>query len=259
MKTIVYILSFLIFLITGFENCRGQSKFGQPKIAPETLMANFQTWWFYQYNDIALDYEFVALDEQGGKTTKELFLKKLKTGRFIPIELESDDGGLYYQLFQLPGNADPSIGRTIASTAAQMYIYFKQEGTSFPQFNFTDLNGKTYTNQSVKGQTVFLKCWFILCQACVKEFPELNAFQKEYEKEDNILFISLAFDTKEELQQFLQKKPFNYAVVANEEAYITDTLKVDVFPTHFIIDPQGKIKKVTGRADRMIAFYKEGL
>lgn len=259
MKTILYTLSFLVLLITESENCCGQSKFGPPRIAPETLTANFQTWWTYQYNDIALDYEFVALDEQGGRTTKELFLKKLKTGKFISIELESTDGSLYYQLFQLSADADPSIGRTMSNTAAQMYIYFKREETPFPQFHFTDLNGKTYTNQSVKGKTVFLKCWFIHCQACVKEFPELNAFQEEYEKENNVVFISLAFDTKEELQQFLQKKPFNYAVVANKESYMIDTLKVGVFPTHFIIDPQGKIKKVTGRADRMIAFYKKGL
>jgi hypothetical protein len=58
--------------------------------------------------------------------------------------------------------------------ASTEMAHFKMEGTPIPGFNFTDLNDKVYNQSTTRGKIVILKCWFIHCVACLKEFPELN-------------------------------------------------------------------------------------
>jgi hypothetical protein len=51
---------------------------------------NFMDWWSYQYNEIMLSRDFVALDSNSKEISKETFLKELSEGSSIPIRLESD-------------------------------------------------------------------------------------------------------------------------------------------------------------------------
>ena len=66
------------------------------------------------------------------------------------------------------------------------------------------------------------------------------------------MFISLAYDQKEALDSFLLKKPFRYAVVPDQKQFEFYDLDVKEYPTHFIIDGNGIIRKVVTKADEMI-------
>jgi len=125
------------------------------------------------------------------------------------------------------------------------------EGQPFPKFDFTDLNGKQYTNENTKGKIVVLKCWFIRCHACIAEFPELNEMVNQYKDRNDIVFVSLAFDQEAALKEFLLKKPFSYATVSVKQSYFKDTLNVISCPTHFLIDKDGKIVKIVNEANRL--------
>jgi len=126
------------------------------------------------------------------------------------------------------------------------------EGTVFPKFDLKDLNGVEYTNEKTKGKTVVLKCWFIACAPCVAEFPQLNELVEKYKNRDDIVFVSLAFDSKEKLEPFLLKKPFRYAVVPDQKQFMFSDLDIKSYPTHIIIDKNGIIRKVVTSADEMI-------
>jgi thiol-disulfide isomerase/thioredoxin len=47
----------------------------------------------------------------------------------------------------------------------------------------------------MKGKIVVIKCWYIHCAACIKEFPEVNNLVRKYKDRKDIIFISLAEDT----------------------------------------------------------------
>src|SRR5690606_15029725 len=96
-------------------------------------------------------------------------------------------------------------------------------------------NKNHYTNENTKGKTLILKTWFINCKACVAEFPELNEFVEKHKHRNDIVFVSLALDTKSELEDFLQKKYFEYEVVPNQEEFI-EKLNLQIYPTHIIVD-----------------------
>jgi peroxiredoxin len=79
---------------------------------------------------------------------------------------------------------------------------------------------------------------------CIKEFPYVNKLVSQYKDRKDILFISLAEDSPEQLTKFLSKKPLSYLVVPNMKKYMNETLHLNAFPTHFILNKKGQIAKV---------------
>ena len=240
MKKIIYILAFFVLFIS----CSGQSKLGKPEVNPVEIQKKFMDWWTYQYNNIMLSIDFVPLDSNSKEITKEAFLQALSDGNYIPIRLKSDKNVFYYKLFKIEPTSDTSIKATISEAAFNETQNLKKEGKPFPKFSFKDLNGNLITNENLKGKIVVIKCWYIHCTACIKEFPEVNNLVKKYKDRKDVIFISLAEDTPEQLMLFLEKKPLSYSVVPDMKTYMNLTLQLNAFPTHFIINKEGKIAKV---------------
>jgi peroxiredoxin len=60
----------------------------------------------------------------------------------------------------------------MAETAFNEIQNLKKEGELFPDFSFKDLNGNLITKK-YEGKIVVIKCWYIHCAACIKEFQRL--------------------------------------------------------------------------------------
>ncbi len=230
----------------------------EPNVNISELTSDFMKWWTYYSYNIFLSSDFTGLNEQSDTIDKRQFLKKLITGNYIPLKIKSDDKTETYKLYQLDSIADKGIGRTIKNESTSIYGLYEMEGTPLPQFNFTDLNGNIYTNENTKGKTIIIKTWFINCGACVAEFPELNEFVEKYKDRNDIIFLSLALDSKSELEKFLQQKEFDYKVIPNQKEFIFKKLYLNAFPTHLVVDKNGTILKVVNKASEMIAFLEKG-
>lgn len=55
---------------------------------------------------------------------------------------------------------------------------------------------------------------------------------------------------------FLKKKPFNYNIIPNQKKFLDEILKVNVYPSHFLIDGEGIVKKVTNNAEEIIDYFE---
>jgi thiol-disulfide isomerase/thioredoxin len=242
MKNVFYSLPFFILLIS----CSSPSPYGKPEVNSLEIQKNFMDWWTYHYNNVMLSRDFVGLDANSKEISKEEFLKSLNDGGFIPIRLKSTNKEIfYYKLFKIEPTSDTSIQATIAEEAFNTIQNYKKEGKPFPVFSFKDLDGNLITNENLKGKTVVIKCWFIHCVACIAEFPEVNKMAMKYKNRKDIVFISLAEDSPDQLQAFLRKKPLLYSVVPNLKTYMNRILQINGFPTHFIVNKNGIIEKVT--------------
>lgn len=228
----------------------------EPKINLTELGMDFMKWWTYHSNNISLSSNFTSLNEKSDTIEKKQFLEKLITSNYIPVRLNSNDGLETYKLFKLDSSANKSIGSTVKSESLTILKHSKMEGLPFPEFDLTDLNGNLYTNENTKGKTLILKTWFINCKACVAEFPDLNELVNKYKLKNDIIFVSLALDSKSELESFLQKKGFEYKVVPNQRDFIEKKLNLQIYPTHIIVDRNGIILKVVNKASEMIEFFE---
>jgi peroxiredoxin len=252
-KAINFIIVFLIFT-SGFA----QSNQKAPEVDPIQIQKTYTDWSAYQSKSIMLSRDFVALDSNSKEILKETFLNELTNGNYIPIRLKSEDSVYYYKLFQIQPNSDTSIKATINQEAFDAYKNFEMEGKPFPKFSFKDLNGNLVTNESMKGKIIVIKCWYIHCAACIKEFPEVNQLVEKYKDRKDIVFVSLAEDNSEQLKTFLARKPLSYSVIPNMKIYMNETLQLNAFPTHFILNKEGMIAKVLPNFESLeVALAKE--
>lgn len=92
-------------------------------------------------------------------------------------------------------------------------VLTKHLGENFPDIIVKDINGKLFDFPSLKGKVVVLNFWFIGCVPCEMERPELNAIYSKYNHNTDVIFVSFAKNTKNQLEKFLLKRPFSYPVV----------------------------------------------
>jgi peroxiredoxin len=248
----------LIFLFLNFALGFSQNKSGNPEIDPIQIQKNFSEWSAYQNKNIMLSRDFVALDPFSKEISKETFLNELTNGNFIPIRLQSEDKIYYYKLFKIEPNSDSSIKATINQIGFDALKNYKMEGTAFPKFSFKDLNGNIVSNETMKGKIIVIKCWYIHCTPCIREFPQVNRLVEEYKDRKDILFVSLAEDSPEQLKAFLARKPLSYSVIPDMKIYMNETLDLNAFPTHFILNKEGLIAKVLPNFESLeVALAKE--
>ncbi len=236
------------------EKIKGNTQ--EPIVAFSSLTKDYNTWWTYHSREINLTLNFRPFDEASKEITKDKFLKKLTSGNYIPIELKTKDSITAYKLFELDKNKNRGIVPSIKNTSAVFYEYFKMEGLDFPSFNVTNLEGNILNNESLRGKTTILKSWFIACKPCVAEFPELNELVEHYKNKKDVQFLSLALDESSALEKFLINNPFNYQIIAEQENLIEKKLKLRAYPTHLIVNQQGKIVKVFTKASQLMSFLK---
>jgi thiol-disulfide isomerase/thioredoxin len=220
----------------------------------EEVLKSFMSWYKYTYNNIKLSDDFAGLDIDSSIIKKADFLHRLATGKFVPIKVMKRDNVNYYRLYKLT-NPNSDIEGTVKEMALTESSYYALEGIELPAYNFIDLDGKEYNNTNTKGKIVVLKCWFIHCVACVKEFPELNKLVKRYKIRNDIQFVSLAWESKQQLTSFLKSNEFLYVVVPNtDEKYMREQLHVTSYPTHILIDKNGKVVKVVNAISDLVPY-----
>lgn len=92
---------------------------------------------------------------------------------------------------------------------------------------------------SLKGKVIVLDFWFVRCAPCVAAIPHLNKLSELYPE---IVFLSISFDQKEEMNVFLDKMLLNYPVGLDSSLTTINKYEVDLFPRTFVIDTNGVIQ-----------------
>ncbi|WP_264530668.1 TlpA family protein disulfide reductase [Flavobacterium sp. N502540] len=252
-KSICLVILVLISTITT-----AQTKFSEPEVDPIQIQKTFSDWSVYQSKSIMLSRDFLALDALSKEISKETFLDQLANGNYIPIRLKSEQGTYCYKLFTIQPNSDTSIKATMNQLGFDALKNYKMEGTVFPPFSFKDLEGNLVSNESMKGKIVVIKCWYIHCTPCIREFPQVNKLAAEYKDRKDILFLSLAEDSAVQLKTFLTRKPLSYSVIPDMKVYMNEALQLNSFPTHFILNKEGMIAKVLPNFESLeVALAKE--
>ncbi|MUP44688.1 TlpA family protein disulfide reductase [Gramella sp. BOM4] len=241
-----FILS--ILLIAGCEE--DKKEYANANVNVNELRADFNKWARYHYTYIDLTSNFTALDEDANEITRKEFVQKLTSGKFIPVKMNSTKNSLYYKLFTLDEKSPEQLSKSIRSMASRDYVNVLHLDNKYPEFSFQDINGKTYKSEDLSGKHLVIKYWFINCKPCVAEMPEFEFVMNKHQNQD-VVFMSIAFDDPEELQEFFKDKDYEVPTISVSEDYIIDTIGIKYFPTHFLLDEQRKIVSVTNNMKQL--------
>ena len=146
----------------------------------------------------------------------------------------------------------PAAGRPPANAPATT------SDASMPSIVMKDLNDRDVTLAQYKGQVVLVNFWATWCAPCIKELPDLSAYQERLKGRSDTAFLSFdVTDPRDTLQAFVKEKKIGFPV------YLADALlgpyEVTGFPTKLIIDMRedtGKPGKAAGRG--VVRFRHEG-
>lgn len=117
-------------------------------------------------------------------------------------------------------------------------------GCQAPDFIVNAMSGDPISLAQLNGKVLVINFWFTSCPPCITEIPALNRLVDEFKGKD-VVFIALARDNAEELVGFLEKRQFNFKVVASSNK-IADSYGISIFgwPTSIVIDKGGIVRKI---------------
>jgi len=113
------------------------------------------------------------------------------------------------------------------------------DATPAPAFALKDLDGVEHRLSDYAGKTVVLLFWAPWCTVCNLESDNW-ARLKSWRPDVEVLAIALAYEDLAAVEKFVGDDRGVYPVLLGQDA-VQAAYKVDSFPTHYIIDPEGRI------------------
>lgn len=119
--------------------------------------------------------------------------------------------------------------------------YFQKpelESDLLPSFDVVLLDGNRFTSKNSEGKPLVVHVWGKWCRVCRMEESNIQKLSEHY----NVLSIAVKSGSDTELQVYMQKNGLTFKVLNDKEAVWARKFKVEVFPTTFIYDAEGKLR-----------------
>ena len=125
-------------------------------------------------------------------------------------------------------------------------------GKEFPDFEFTDFDSKKRRFSEFRGKYVLLDVWGFWCPPCRREMPYLREAANRF-KNRNLVLVGLNTDPVpfDQVKRTLEANNMMWTSAKFESVFdfLNKQLRVESFPTTFLITPEGKILSMS-RSER---------
>lgn len=141
----------------------------------------------------------------------------------------------------------------IAIVIAAVFAYqFTTKSNRALDVTFVQLNGERIALSSLRGQVVMVNFWATSCTTCVKEMPEMvSTYQQYRDRGLDFIAVAMQYDPPSYVMNFAQTRQLPFRVAMDADASAAKAFgNVQLTPTTFVIDKQGKIiKQYVGEPD----------
>jgi cytochrome c biogenesis protein CcmG/thiol:disulfide interchange protein DsbE len=106
------------------------------------------------------------------------------------------------------------------------------------------MDGKPVASSSLKGKVVILDFWATWCPPCREEVPHLVRLQSKY-RGQGLEIVGLALDAggAKDVRPFMDEHDVNYTMLLGNQDIAKAYGSVQMIPTTFVIDRNGKIAR----------------
>ncbi len=111
-------------------------------------------------------------------------------------------------------------------------------GEPFPQFSETDIDGRTWTNDGVKGKVMVLNLWYSGCGPCRKEMPILSTWKEMF---PDVLFFSATYHDEALTRKITGQHNFNWTHLI-EAKDMMSWVQGEGFPLTIVVDKNGVVR-----------------
>ena len=115
-------------------------------------------------------------------------------------------------------------------------------GAVAPDFELQTLDGGNLRLSSLRGKAVLLNFWATYCGPCKIEMPWFVELQKEYGPQGfQIIGVAMDDASTDDIAKFAKDLDVNYPILLGKEAVGLSYGGVNVLPTTFFLDRDGKV------------------
>jgi thiol-disulfide isomerase/thioredoxin len=113
---------------------------------------------------------------------------------------------------------------------------------AIPKFSMTDLGGKTWTLDNLKGKTTLINVWATWCGPCREELPLLQQLYEQIQDRKDLQIITLNIDEDRSLvEPFLKKNTLSFPTLF-ASSFVKEFAGSIGIPTTWISDTIGTIR-----------------
>ncbi len=127
---------------------------------------------------------------------------------------------------------------TQANVKADGTFYSPKAGEPFPQFSEKDMDGRTWTNDSVRGHVMVLNLWYSGCGPCRAEMPELSSWKEQL---PDVIFLSATYHDAETAKRITDKYNFTWMHLVEAKDMMA-WIGTEGFPFTVVVDKQGIVR-----------------
>lgn len=131
----------------------------------------------------------------------------------------------------------------VVALAVAAYFTF---GTTrqVPDATFTLLSGQKLTTQQLKGKVYLVNFWATDCTTCMKEMPTMVRTYNQF-KDRGLEFVAVAmkYDPPMYVTNYAQTRNLPFKVAMDDGSAAQQFGNVQLTPTTFVVDRQGRILK----------------
>ena len=127
---------------------------------------------------------------------------------------------------------------TQVNVKADGTFYSPKTGEQFPQFKEKDMDGCTWTNDSIRGRVMVLNLWYSGCGPCRAEMPELSTWK---ELLPDVKFFSATYHDAETAKRITDKHNFTWTHLV-EAKDMMSWIGTEGFPFTVVVVKQGIVR-----------------
>ncbi|MFX1671158.1 TlpA disulfide reductase family protein [Paraburkholderia sp. A2WS-5] len=139
-----------------------------------------------------------------------------------------------------------SIGALVVAAALAIAGYFAFFGSQqrVPDATFTLLSGQKVSTADLKGKVYLVNFWATSCTTCMKEMPQMIQTYNRF-KGEGLEFVAVAmnYDAPMYVVNYAQTRQLPFKVAMDDGSAAKQFGNVQLTPTTFVIDRDGKILK----------------
>jgi thiol-disulfide isomerase/thioredoxin len=115
-------------------------------------------------------------------------------------------------------------------------------GLTAPDFELQAIDGSSLKLSHLRGKAVLLNFWATYCEPCKVEMPWFVQLQKQYGPQ-GLQIVGVAMDDADtgDIAKFAKDMGVNYPILLGKEAVGVTYGGVNVLPTTFFLDRNGKV------------------
>jgi len=113
-------------------------------------------------------------------------------------------------------------------------------GEDAPDFQLTDLDGRSHRLADYRGKVVVLNFWASWCAPCRKELPAIERLHRQYGGE-GLVVLAVNSESRKVAGSFIRKYGYTFTVLSDVEGSVVDDYAVASIPVTIVVDKEGRI------------------